>query len=139
MVTHSTSSFETAYPEWRSLLAACEPYAAISGWRFVLTDFMRLDGREAAGVAEARQKAMPMALEYADRVRACIAAQREGAEAPRLLTEFQACQRHVAREAVYNSMMATITAVGLSEQPAIANAAAAASSACDPELSLIHI
>ena len=56
---------------------------------------------------------MPMALEYGDRIRACLDACNDGAEPPRLLTEFQACQRLVASEAVYNSMVATVTAVGL--------------------------
>lgn len=58
---------------------------------------------------------MPMALEYADRLRACNAAIAAGAEPPRLLAEFQAAQRFVASEAVYNSMIATVTAVGLGD------------------------
>lgn len=122
MVQHDNEllPFSTAFAEWWPLLAACSEYAHLSGWRFVKGDFMRLDGREAPGVPEAREKAMPMALEYADRVCACLAALAEGAEPPRLLTEFQACQRLIAREAVYNSMLATIAAVGLSDgsQPA---------------------
>lgn len=61
----------------------------------------------------AQEQAMPMALDYADRVKACLEASKNGAEPPRLLTEFQACQRLVASEAVYNSMVATVTAVGL--------------------------
>lgn len=127
MVATSFTSSSSVYAEWRALLIACEPYASLSGWRFVKCDFMRLDGREAAGMAEAREKAMPMALEYADRVRACVTALADGIDQPpRLLTEFQACQRYVAREAVYNSMIATISAVGLTaalaEPPANADA-----------------
>lgn len=56
---------------------------------------------------------MPIALEYADRVRACAAACANGAAKPRLVSEFEACQRLVANEAVYNSMLATVKAVGL--------------------------
>ena len=128
--------FDTAYAEWRPLLAACESYAVASGWRFVLADFMRMDGREAQGADQAsRERAMPMALEYADRARACATAVSAGAEPPRLFTEFQACQRYVAREAVYNSMIATLAAVGLGRP---GDTACAAPDADDPERFAFH-
>ena len=34
------SDFECAFPEWKALLAACEEYATLRGWRFVLDDFI---------------------------------------------------------------------------------------------------
>ena len=63
---------DSAYVEWRELLTACEDYARLTGWRFVGDDFMRLDQRhENDDLRAAREAAMPTALEYADRVRAC--------------------------------------------------------------------
>jgi len=117
MVAHaSADKYDTAYVEWRPLLAACEVYAQLSGWRFVRADFMRLESKgESEELRTAREQAMPMALEFADRVASCKQALAEGAEPPRLLTEFQVCQRLVATEAVFNSMVATIAAVGLEE------------------------
>jgi len=129
--------FSTDYTEWKALLAACESYATLSGWRFVLADFMRMDRRETPGMAEARERAMPMALEFADRARACAAAVSAGAEPPRLYSEFQVCQRYVAREAVYNSMIATIAAVGLGEAGSSASAGGE-SDADDPERFAFH-
>ena len=108
---------DSAYVEWRELLTACENYARLTGWRFVGDDFMRLDQRhENDDLRAAREAAMPTALEYADRVRACADAAATGAEPPRLLADFQAAQRLVASEAVYNSMVATIAAVGLGSE-----------------------
>lgn len=117
MVTHDTDAtqYDCAFDEWRALLAACHEYAALKGWRFVKLDLMTGlgDTRESEELRAARERAMPMALAYADRVRACLAASQEGAEPPRLLSEFHACQRLVAEAAVYNSMVATLKAVGL--------------------------
>ena len=109
-------SFACDFPEWRRLLDACEEYAKLRGWRFVESDFMNLAERhEVAELVAARERAMPVALEYGDRVRACTTACAEGAEPPRLVAEFEACQRLVSAEAVYNSMLATVAAVGLGE------------------------
>jgi len=115
MVERDGGEFDTPFAEWGPLLATCERYACLTGWRFVLSDFMHLQRRESAELAAARESALPMALEYADRVRACADACATGAAKPRLVTEFEACQRLVATEAVYNSMLATCTAVGLRE------------------------
>ena len=115
MTVHN-EAFECAFPEWRPLIAACNDYARLTGWRFVLSDFMNLSQRcQSPELCAARELALPMSLEYGDRVRACIAATAEGAHPPRLLEEFMACQRLVSTEAVYNSMLATIKAVGLGE------------------------
>lgn len=115
MVRHD-DEFVCDFAEWSPLLSACEKYAALCGWRFVLADFMKLGNEhDSDEFRQAREKAMPMALAYADRVRAIGAACGDGAAAPRLLTEFQVCQRLVASEAVYNSMVATIAAVGLGD------------------------
>ena len=113
MVQHV--DYECAFEEWRPLLAACDAYASLTGWRFVLSDFMRLQGRDSDELRAARESAMPMALEFADRVRGCAGSYAGGATKPRLVTEFEACQRLVSTEAVYNSMLATVTAVGLVE------------------------
>lgn len=126
MVQHAVSPPATAaescpWKEWKELIRACHKYAILSGWRFVLSDFMNLAQKrhEADGLNEARESAMPMALDYGDRVRACVEAAKAGATSPRLVDEFEACQRLVSQEAVYNSMIATIAAVGLGsiEQP----------------------
>jgi len=115
MVKHD-DEFACDFAEWSPLLSACEKYATLCGWRFVLAEFMKLDNKhDSDELREAREKAMPMALAFADRVRAVSAACGDGATAPRLLSEFQACQRLVASEAVYNSMVATIAAVGLGD------------------------
>lgn len=106
----------SVWSEWAALVGACEAYATLCGWRFVKADFMNLQknrGEHRDAMRAAQERAMPMALEYGDRIRACLDACNDGAEPPRLLTEFQACQRLVASEAVYNSMVATVTAVGL--------------------------
>lgn len=116
MVQHV--DYDCAFEEWRPLLAACDSYASLTGWRFVLADFMHLQGRESSDLRAARELAMPLALDFADRVRACAAAVADGAAKPRLITEFEACQRIVATEAVYNSMVATVRAVGLSSSAA---------------------
>ena len=104
--------FESSYPEWSELLGACEDYAVLSGWRFSLSDFMNLSERHSPEMGAAKERALPTALEFGDRVRACASA-RDGGAQPRLLAEFEACQRRVSAEAVYNSMLATIEAVGL--------------------------
>lgn len=108
----------TPWAEWRALLVACESYAILTGWRFVLADLMRLDQPSDSDAMRAtRERAIPTALEYADRLQACKAALDGGCtQPPRLLDEFKACQRLVASEAVYNSMIATISAVGLAEE-----------------------
>ena len=104
--------------EWAALIEACSEYAALSGWRFVGHDFLNLDSPASSAVRAAKTRALPTALEYADRVRSCAAAAIVAAAAgeppPELVSEFQACQRLVASEAVYNSMVATLAAVGLS-------------------------
>jgi len=113
MVSHSAES--CPWQEWKELLVACHDYAVLSGWRFVLADFMNLSQRrhEADGLNAAREHAMPTALDFGDRVRACSEACKTGAAPTRLVDEFKACQRLVSSEAVYNSMVATIAAIGL--------------------------
>jgi len=102
------------FEEWRALLVACEDYANLTGWRFVLSDFMAFQERQGTeALNAAREAAMPTALDYADRVRSCATACSDGAAKPHLITEFEACQRIVATEAIYNSMLATVRAVGL--------------------------
>lgn len=112
MVSHDPS-FRTVWTEWAALVESCEPYAALCGWRFVKADFMAFRPGEPDEMRSVKERALPMALEFADRIQACIVACDHGAEPPRLLSEFQACQRLVASEAVYNSMVATVSAVGL--------------------------
>lgn len=120
MVTQAVAetTYSTAFPEWRDLLAMCDEYASLTGWRFVKQDFMNM-GMAAHDdmdkIRAARERAMPVALEYAHRIAAIIEATKAGAEPTRLLTEFDACQRLVASEAVYNSVCATLTAVGLGD------------------------
>ena len=107
MVVHR-ADFTSDYPEWSALLGACEDYAMLCGWRFVLADFMDLENQgQSAELRSAREKALPMALAYADRVRAAAA---HSTAPTRLVSEFQHCQRMVASEAVYNSMVATVMA-----------------------------
>jgi len=128
MVVHDRALRQTPWDEWRALLVACHDYAVISGWRFVNADFMNLSQKrhEKDGLNAARERGLPMALEYADRIRACVEATRSGAPPPRLVEEFQACQRLVSQEAVYNSMIATVKAIGLGEPAPAAEAASAA-------------
>lgn len=128
MVVHVRALSQTPWQEWRALLVACHDYAVISGWRFVNADFMNLSQKrhEKDGLNAARERGLPMALEYADRIRACVEATRSGAPPPRLVEEFQACQRLVSQEAVYNSMIATVKAIGLGEPAPAAEEASAA-------------
>lgn len=107
------------YPLWGALVDACDEYARSSGWRFALADFMALDAPgETPSLRESKLAAMPVALDFAERARASAAALASGAETPALIVEFQACQRLVATEAVYNSMVATVNAVGLGGEDA---------------------
>ena len=107
------------WPHWAELVDAARAYATLTGWRFTVADFM-------SGLSEAKPQseetrvakaeAMPMALEFADRIKACLDAATTaaaGEQPPLLIAEFGACQRLVAAEAVYNSMVATLAAVGL--------------------------
>ena len=67
-------AFECAYPEWSELLEACEEYAILCGWRFVLADFMNLGHpADSAQLRAAKERALPVALSYGDRARACAA------------------------------------------------------------------
>ncbi|KAJ1616270.1 hypothetical protein T492DRAFT_23224 [Pavlovales sp. CCMP2436] len=63
---------DTPYPHWAELLDACEDFAALSGWRFILSDFMRMEAADGSvgtpRVAAAMAQAMPTALHYADQV-----------------------------------------------------------------------
>lgn len=125
MVTHPQPTEPVSvWSEWAPLVGACEAYAKLCGWRFIKADFMNLQKQmENTALREAQEHAMPMALHYADRIQSCLGAWQAGAEPSRLLTEFQACQRLVASEAVYNSMVATVSAVGLgSSDPHTASA-----------------
>jgi hypothetical protein len=108
---------DTPFPHWAGLLDACEEFAALSGWRFILADFMRMEEADSSAgspaQAAARARALPTALEYADRVAALVAMAPAEREASRLYAEFALCQRLVAKEAVHNSMVATCRALGL--------------------------
>mmetsp|Transcript_18435 Transcript_18435/g.49574 ORF Transcript_18435/g.49574 Transcript_18435/m.49574 type:complete len:289 (+) Transcript_18435:112-978(+) len=114
---------DTPYPHWAELVDACEDYAALSGWRFVLSDFMRLDDASAPDdahasdrdkqEAEARRRAMPVALTFADDVRALAALPLSAREDSPFYGEFLLCQRLVASEAIFNSMVATCNALGV--------------------------
>jgi hypothetical protein len=102
MVTHTP--YQCAFDEWAPLLAACHDYATLTGWRFVKADFMQINGaNDAEAVHAARERACANATKSDARV----------GEQSRLLAEYHACQRLVASEAVYNSMVSTLKAVGL--------------------------
>eukprot|EP00310_Coccolithus_braarudii_P019998 CAMPEP_0183343268 /NCGR_PEP_ID=MMETSP0164_2-20130417/9216_1 /TAXON_ID=221442 /ORGANISM="Coccolithus pelagicus ssp braarudi, Strain PLY182g" /LENGTH=446 /DNA_ID=CAMNT_0025514047 /DNA_START=14 /DNA_END=1354 /DNA_ORIENTATION=- len=90
--------------EWAALLGACEPYAKMRGWRFDLQDLLDMDAESGQ---EARAKALPMALAYADR----LAASPDSEAAMR--HEFRLCQKLVASDAVYNTAVTTCRALGL--------------------------
>jgi len=118
---------DTPYPHWAELVDACEDYAALSGWRFVRSDFMRLDddppsANAATGKREkeekaARARAMPVALDFGDRVRALASAPPRARDSDPLYGEFALCQKLVASEAIYNSMLATCKALGVLPPP----------------------
>ena len=38
--------YDTVFDEWRPLLAACDAYASLAGWRFIHADFMRLHAKQ---------------------------------------------------------------------------------------------
>ena len=58
-----------SYTAWRELLDALEPYAQITGWRFVLADFMRLDDpKPSPELTAAQERAMPVVLDFAERL-----------------------------------------------------------------------
>jgi hypothetical protein len=101
---------------WQPLLIACDDYARLSGWRFTLAEFMRMDGEaQRPELHAARIRAMPTALEYADRVTRLVSSQVPPEQSP-LLGEFCACQRLVASEAIYRTMLSTVTALGLTRE-----------------------
>ena len=100
------------YPTWQPLLDACEDYARLSGWRFSRAEFMNLERQPSGALHAARVKAMPVALDYGERV-AKVAAQHAAPEASALLGEFCQCQRLVANEALHKTMLSTCCALGL--------------------------
>mmetsp|Transcript_18805 Transcript_18805/g.48447 ORF Transcript_18805/g.48447 Transcript_18805/m.48447 type:complete len:355 (+) Transcript_18805:203-1267(+) len=104
---------DTPFPHWAELLEACEEYSTISGWRFLLYDFMRLDDNLSAAERSAREAALPVALQYADDVKALVRAHPNARMRSPLFAEFVLCQKLVASEAIYNSMVATCRALGL--------------------------
>eukprot|EP00316_Scyphosphaera_apsteinii_P020875 CAMPEP_0119301644 /NCGR_PEP_ID=MMETSP1333-20130426/3380_1 /TAXON_ID=418940 /ORGANISM="Scyphosphaera apsteinii, Strain RCC1455" /LENGTH=356 /DNA_ID=CAMNT_0007303767 /DNA_START=58 /DNA_END=1128 /DNA_ORIENTATION=- len=96
-----------SFTEWQELLDACTDYATKRGWRFDMTDFMDLDSAAKDHEAQAaRIKAMPVALQYADRLATPSAY-------PELLAQFRRCQQLVAVEAVYNTLVTTCRALEL--------------------------
>ena len=120
VVSASAPAESCVWTHWRELIDAAGPYAKLTGWRFVLHDFMALDRpQDPAELRAARARAMPTVVEFGERVRACAAALESAAPSappPELVSEFRACQRLVASEAVYNSMLATLRAVGLGDE-----------------------
>jgi len=103
-VTGAKSGF---LPEWDELLAACEEWAIAQGWRFSLSQLTNIVPEDSPLFA-AQARALVVALDYGDRVRAtqCFTD-------AKLLCEFRRAQELVAQEAVYNSMVATCRALGL--------------------------
>ena len=99
------------FPQWDELLAACEEWAISQGWRFSTSALLQVRPESPNYAGQAR--ALPMALEYGDRIRGmqCFA------DEP-LLSEFRRCQELVAQEAVHNSMVATCRALGLWQEGA---------------------
>jgi hypothetical protein len=101
-----------AYPAWAELLEALEPYAQLSGFRFVLNDFMRMDDpKPSPELQAAQERAMPHVLDMGERL-ANIMGSGGSADTP-LIQEFELCQRKVAREAVYKTIIATCRALGI--------------------------
>ena len=139
-LSSSVSSFADVAPRyfehWHDLLDACTDYARASGWRYTPVDFMReldVGGAERAGVA-CRAASTTVVLDWAERVAAVAREQTEGAAecdlgewAQRLLEEFRLCERLVAQEAVFNSMLSTCRALGLCKPNAAISTAAAGS------------
>jgi len=116
---HSTPPPPLEISEWAALLDACEAYATMRGWRFDLQDLMDL---EAATGHEARARAVPVALLYADRIH--DSHDTDSA----LLLEFRLCQQLVASDAVYNTAVTTCRALGLWDETQIRGAARSAES-----------
>jgi len=101
-----------SYTAWRELLDALEPYAQITGWRFVLADFMRLDDpKPSPELTAAQERAMPVVLDFAERLQR-IRASDNASESP-VMQEYELSQRKVAREAVYKTILATSRALGI--------------------------
>jgi len=107
-LTRPASSF---FPQWDELLAACEEWAISQGWRFSSSAMLQVHPESPNYAAQAR--ALPVALEFGDRIRGmqCFA------DEP-LLSEFRRCQELVAQEAVHNSMVAPCRALGLWQEDA---------------------
>ena len=103
-VSRQSTSF---FPEWAELLSECEEWAVSQGWRFSLGTLMQVVPPDSPLYA-AQARALPVALEYGDRVRATMFIADS-----RLVCEFKRCQELVAQEALHNSMVATCRALGL--------------------------
>ena len=99
------------FPQWDELLAACEEWAISQGWRFSSSALLQVRPESPNYPGQAR--ALPMALEYGDRIRGMQCFSDEP-----LLSEFRRCQELVAQEAVHNSMVATCRALGLWQEDA---------------------
>lgn len=99
------------FPQWDELLAACEEWAISQGWRFSSSALLQV--RPESPNYRGQARALPMALEYGDRIRAMQCFTDEP-----LLSEFRRCQELVAQEAVHNSMVATCRALGLWQEGA---------------------
>lgn len=110
-----------SYVAWRELLDALEPYAQITGWRFVLSDFMNLDGpKPHPRLLETQEAAMPVALDFGDRLKNVMASG-IGNESP-LIQEYELAQRKVSREAVHKTILATSRSLGIYEKDGPASA-----------------
>lgn len=95
------------FTNWADLITACNVYATLSGWRFVKSEFMNLEAPQVSReMHQARLDAMPMVLDFADRVG-------EASADSELIAEFIHCQKIVATAAVFNSMVATCKALAL--------------------------
>ena len=110
---------------WADLLEAFTPYAQLTGWRFSLGDFMRIDDPKVSDeLRAAQEQALPLALDFGDQLRALSKLPPSEANESPLLQEFELAARKVAREAVYKTMVATCKALSVSDARATFPAAA---------------
>lgn len=102
----------TPFPAFARLLTACEQFAEFSGGRYtweLMSDFRAEKPEE----DNARKSAMPVVLEYIERLKLA------GAGHAELVKEFRVADKMVMQEAVFTSMVSTCRSVDLwpSEAP----------------------
>jgi len=107
-----------SYPAWAELLAALDPYARLTGWRYVHGDFMQLDDPKASDeLRSAREHGVAAVLDFGERLQRLSGGDESTRAASPLIQEFELSQRKVAREAVYKTMCATCKALGIWDKP----------------------